>query len=62
MADGTLTDPYHTVHKIDETQFAELTGKLDALTQAVTELQFTGVVFELGDFRALLVGKSLTIT
>lgn len=60
MPEGTASDPIY--YKIDDTQFTALLGKLDALTQAVSDLQYTGLVFELGDFRALIVGKSLTIT
>lgn len=60
MPEGTASDPIF--YKIDDTQFATLISKIEALTQAVSDLQYTGLVFELGDFRALIVGKSLTIT
>ena len=60
MPEGTASDPIF--YKIDDTQFATLISKIEALTQAVADLQYTGLVFELGDFRALIVGKSLTIT
>lgn len=62
MPEGTSSDPIFQVNKMDDTQFATLISKIDALTQAVSDLQYTGLVFELGDFRALIVGKSLTIT